>query len=957
MLPRPGTRRNLANVLPVLAVVLGTVLSAGVVFAGLPARGPMAAPPPKAPPARAAKGDSQPRFKPRVDIGVGSAMAAPRKPSSPAEVLYDQYDNPGFTGVTSQNFEAAYDGYDSHAADDFVVPKGDTWTVDTVEVAGAYTGGIARSVNVYFYANDSFLPGNAVFTATNVLYTPGPGDGDLVIPLSPPAVLPGGAYWLEVQANQDLDPSGQWFWRDRRTLAYAWAAWRNPGGAFFTGCTDWDHRGLGCFLSEEAPDQVFRLSGSINGTPSATVTGTPPTSTSTSTPAITPTVTGTHEVPSPVATQPPGPFFTPTPSVTAGTCGANSNYVYTQTNGISLVPGTDLVPGSQCDECVATIELPFSYNLYGQSFDTATAGDNGTLGFVTNFNDFKNFCLPTFFGFDHVILPLWTDMDARLNVGAGLGIYTSVSGSAPNRIFNIEWRSCLYNSGSCGGNVNFEVRLYEGQDRFDLVYGQVTFQGGNATVGVERSNGGIFTEYECFDGGLTAGLQVAFTQPPCGTSTPTITGTRPTDTATRSPTLTRSPTPTVCSVTINGSIDQSDPTQAGRITPDFPTSCAFTNFCPFVQDLTPRHYDAYTFFNNSPSAACVTVSFAASCVGNGMNSVAYLGSFDPSSLCTNYLGDSASFSSSGTYSFSVPGRASFVVVVHEITPNAGCTTYSLIVSGASCVPTPTGTPPTATVTRTRTTTRTATRTPTATPTPDICGPNSNYAYSVAQGIGMEPGTNLVPGSQCDECTVGISLPFTYNLYGVGYTSAYASDNGTLRFLAGPTQRFNTCLPFPPMGPTIFPHWADALTTNPGGGIYTSVTGIAPNRTFNIEWRGAYPFGGGTLDYEVRLYENQTHFDLVYGQVDKQGWNASVGVQRDGGLWTQYECFGGGLLKGLEVSFTQAVCGTPTPTPTGTPPTATRTRTRIPTRTGTPTSTNTATPTATPTVCGLAWNLV
>src|SRR4051794_20585285 len=159
MLPRPGTRRNLANVLPVLAVGLGTglsggggfggaagagggrVLAGGVVRGGLPAGGRRAAHPPKAPPARAAKGDSQPRFKPRVDIGVGSAMVAPRRPSSPAEVLYDQYDNPGFTGVTSQNFEAAYDGYDSHAADDFAVPKGDTWTVDTVEGAGADSGG------------------------------------------------------------------------------------------------------------------------------------------------------------------------------------------------------------------------------------------------------------------------------------------------------------------------------------------------------------------------------------------------------------------------------------------------------------------------------------------------------------------------------------------------------------------------------------------------------------------------------------------------------------------------------------------------------------------------------------------------------------------------------------------------------------------------------------------------
>ena len=40
-----------------------------------------------------------------------------------------------------------------------------------------------------------------------------------------------------------------------------------------------------------------------------------------------------------------------------------------------------------------------------------------------------------------------------------LGIFTSTSGSAPNRIFNIEWRTAYYNSGGSGVHFNYEVRL------------------------------------------------------------------------------------------------------------------------------------------------------------------------------------------------------------------------------------------------------------------------------------------------------------------------------------------------------------------------------------------------------------------------------------------------------------------------------------------------------------------
>ena len=42
---------------------------------------------------------------------------------------------------------------------------------------------------------------------------------------------------------------------------------------------------------------------------------------------------------------------------------------------------------------------------------------------------------------------------------------SSTSGSPPNRIFNVEWRAAYF---ATGLPVNFEIRLYEGQPRFDL---------------------------------------------------------------------------------------------------------------------------------------------------------------------------------------------------------------------------------------------------------------------------------------------------------------------------------------------------------------------------------------------------------------------------------------------------------------------------------------------------------
>ena len=111
-------------------------------------------------------------------------------------------------------------------------------------------------------------------------------------------------------------------------------------------------------------------------------------------------------------------------------------------------------------------------------------------------------------------MPYWDDL---YNVNSGFGIFTSISGTAPNRIFNIEHRS-QYFPGS--GSANFEVRLYEGQTRFDVIYGTLTNGNTSATAGVQKSDT-VFDQYFCNGSGNPATGAQSYILTPCNQVTVT----------------------------------------------------------------------------------------------------------------------------------------------------------------------------------------------------------------------------------------------------------------------------------------------------------------------------------------------------------------------------------------------------------------------------------------------------
>ena len=226
-----------------------------------------------------------------------------------------------------------------------------------------------------------------------------------------------------------------------------------------------------------------------------------------------------------------------------------------------ITPGTDtIVPGTtdagnHCDDCDTMISLPFSFTLYDQTYNAVSVDSNGRLDFVCQ-NDpvgYSPTCLPAtpnICSFDFTIFPFWTDL--RTDVGLsgcstwtnGCGVFTSISGTAPNRIFNIEWHAVLYINNADA--VDFEARLYENDPtlKFEIIYGNMNTVGNYVQMvgGVQGNSGsGFFTQDFCLPSTGTPPQNVSRTyQIPVCTPSPTPT---PTATATATPAPRQTPTP------------------------------------------------------------------------------------------------------------------------------------------------------------------------------------------------------------------------------------------------------------------------------------------------------------------------------------------------------------------------------------------------------------------------------
>jgi hypothetical protein len=259
--------------------------------------------------------------------------------------------------------------------------------------------------------------------------------------------------------------------------------------------------------------------------PTATPTPTPtPIPTFTPTPSATPILSPTPTPPCPCETPTPPP--TPTPNICC-------QHLTTSGTG-TIVPGTVDI-GNHCDNCLTLVTFPFSVQFYDSTITQAYVNSNGSLQLTGDAAFFGVSCpLPSCLGAAFLVY-----QDDLRTDGPGNGVFTSVSGTSPNRVFNIEWRTSYFDR---PGSANFELRFHENQTSFEMIYGASTENGASAGSGVQQigSAGACnATAFSCQTATLTNGLKVTYQPYPCeGTPPPTPT---PTPTSTPTPCTGRCP--------------------------------------------------------------------------------------------------------------------------------------------------------------------------------------------------------------------------------------------------------------------------------------------------------------------------------------------------------------------------------------------------------------------------------
>jgi hypothetical protein len=172
--------------------------------------------------------------------------------------------------------------------------------------------------------------------------------------------------------------------------------------------------------------------------------------------------------------------FTGTP---AGDC--VSSYTLALSGSTFMPAATDI--GNDCDNCSTTITLPFPVTLYDQTFTTASAGSNGQLTFGTLFNNSGITCWPSTQG-TYVLAPYWADQSTTC---ADCGIFTTTAGTAPNRVFYVEFRTQYFNQST--DLLDYEIALHEnGDPPFRFIYSHVVrapqANDSQLVVGVKRDD-------------------------------------------------------------------------------------------------------------------------------------------------------------------------------------------------------------------------------------------------------------------------------------------------------------------------------------------------------------------------------------------------------------------------------------------------------------------------------------
>lgn len=168
-------------------------------------------------------------------------------------------------------------------------------------------------------------------------------------------------------------------------------------------------------------------------------------------------------------------------------------FVKSSTTFTNLSGGTTLPSTFNADEQKAAIPIGFTFNFCGVNYNTVYASSNGWVSFkdvpspgthwyYDNLTSNLSAVVPSLF-------PFWDDLQGSTSGTASSASY-STTGSAPTRIFTLEYRNWRY-YGASGPSISFQVKLYEngGNNLIEYVYRQEATPPAvdGATIGIAKS--------------------------------------------------------------------------------------------------------------------------------------------------------------------------------------------------------------------------------------------------------------------------------------------------------------------------------------------------------------------------------------------------------------------------------------------------------------------------------------
>jgi len=165
----------------------------------------------------------------------------------------------------------------------------------------------------------------------------------------------------------------------------------------------------------------------------------------------------------------------------------------------------------------------------------------------------------------------------------------------------------------------------------------------------------------------------------------------------------------------------------------------------------------------------------------------------------------------------------------------------------------------------------------ATGGPDGYGYQWADSYEAGVNYLYEYAPNPETGFADDDYLV-VGIGFSFEFYGVDYSSITITSNGIAHFGGNTALTYNnSSLPYGSYA-TIAPMWDDLNPAN-GGTIYWGTTGTAPDRVFIAEWWYVPHFSDiGAVSFELKLLESDDSIEFHYLDMDfgdsSYDWGAS-----------------------------------------------------------------------------------